>query len=89
MKVVVFESVGNQDPLADAEVKVLEVQSPGVTERYAAARTDSKGVATVRIPNGAEKFILTASKQDYLQTAKSYDIRPNLGRNLNSFYVCH
>ena len=86
MKVVVFESEGNQDPLANAEVEVLEVHSPGVTERYAEARTDSKGVATVRLPVGAEKFILTASKQDYLQTAKSYEIRPNQG---NGLIFCH
>ncbi|XP_072040396.1 LOW QUALITY PROTEIN: uncharacterized protein [Amphiura filiformis] len=77
MKVVVFESFGNQDPLADADVKLLEVQSPGVTERYAAAQTDSKGVAALRVPNDPKLFVLTASKQDYLETAKRYDSRPN------------
>ncbi len=81
MKVVVFESFGNQDPLANADVKLLEIQSPGSTERFAAAQTDSRGVATLRVPNNQQQFILTASKRDYLETAKRYNSRPSEGKN--------
>lgn len=77
MKVVVFESIGNQEPLANTKITALEVQSPGVTEKFAAATTGSNGVATLNVPNDAQRLILTASKLDYLETARSFEIRPN------------